>query len=266
MFEARTPRTPRDAKFSKVAHKLNNPRSMPRSKRGREGDGDAGQGRPMCALQLCAPSKVALRRTFELHFGSGALAAPAAGVQESGIPIATENGRESITRMLLVGPSHFPLHDIGAALVQHIRDVLVLRVHTASALPLAPHSALAGEEISYFVFVVDMADRMSFELFCEASGHVSERKLQRCGAVLVYGAEDTATHAFDRAELQRAAEQRAVLTLFLSAPRAGVGVTAAARAGAERLASLIRPDGESVATQPGQTMLRLRALLHMCSA
>jgi len=89
---------------------------------------------------LCAPSQKAWRRSFAGHFGGGASALAAPG----DAPCA-----DRPNRVLLLGPGHFPLRDMGSALVQQTKDVLDLRVHTASALPLAPHSALLREDLSY---------------------------------------------------------------------------------------------------------------------
>jgi len=145
---------------------------------------------------LCAPSQKAWRRSFAGHFGGGASALAAPG----DAPCA-----DRPNRVLLLGPGHFPLRDMGSALVQQTKDVLDLRVHTASALPLAPHSALLREDLSYVVFVVDMSDLSSLALFREASAHIAAAILRRCGVALIYGAEDASTHAFAISELFEAA-------------------------------------------------------------
>jgi hypothetical protein len=147
-------------------------------------------------MQLCAPNQKAWRRSFAAHFGGGANA-PAA---PDDAPCA-----DRPSRVLLLGPGHFPLRDMGSSLVLKTKDVLDLRVHTASALPLAPHSALLREDLSYVIFVVDMSDLSSLALFREASAHIAAAILQRCGAALIYGAEDASTHAFALSELIEAA-------------------------------------------------------------
>jgi hypothetical protein len=221
-------------------------------------------------LRLCAPCAnrtPAWRRSFEVLFegarGRAALATDVDGGSRGASELEGEAlGLVPPSRVLLLGPAHFPLCEIGAALVGQTKHVTELRVHTASALPLAQHSQLLRENLSYVVFVVDMADRSSLELFWDSSAQVRPATLQRCGVALVYGADDASTYAFLLSELLQATTQRDVQMLFLSAPRSGTGVDAAAQAGAMRLASLFKGDAVGVAARPAQTLLRIRALQH----
>jgi len=256
------------------------------AKRGREQE-EEHEPPARAALRLCSPNRATWQRAFAAHFGGATGGAHAPAAQSDAA------GADRPSRVLLLGPAHFPLRSVGSALVRQTKDALDLRVHTASALPLAPHSALPREDLSYVVFVVDMSDLSSLALFREASAHIAAVSLQRCGVVLVYGAEDASTHAFALPELvetagvlgvsarptcalsrggtrtdvgaptlfAHSAEQRAVQLLFLSAPRPGAGTGAAARAGAERLATLFRADGVGRGAGPGsQVLLRIRSL------
>ncbi len=159
-----------------------------------------------------------------------------------------------------MGPAYSPLREIGAALVSHTKHALELRVHTASGLPLARDSTLLHADLSYVVFVVDMADRHSFSLFRDLSALVLPSTLQRCGVALVYGADDDSSHAFPLQEFLQAASQRAVQVLFIPAPNpSSAGLEDAVRAGAKRLASLFEGDVDEASG--GHTLLlRMQAL------
>ena len=51
------------------------------------------------------------------------------------------------SKALLLGPAHFALNEIASAIVRLTRPTSPLLVHTASALLLALHSTLTGEEL-----------------------------------------------------------------------------------------------------------------------
>ena len=108
-------------------------------------------------LRLCAPraNRAKWRRTFSFLFDSGRQSVLDA---HEDVPA---HASSSPSTALLLGPAHFPLREIGAALVRLTDDATALRVHMASALPLPAHSTLAREEPAYIVFVVDMTDRRS---------------------------------------------------------------------------------------------------------
>ena len=220
-----------------------NPGQAVDHKRTRDDADETSQG----LLRLCPPRR--RWRSFGVLFDSNE---HSPNVQET-----WARTHLALRRVLLLGPAYFPLREIGASLVSRTKHALELRVHTASGLPLAQSSALLQEDLCYIVFVVDMASQHSFSLFCESIARVLPTTLQRCGVALVYGADDEASQAFPLLDLLQAASQHAVQLLFIPAPHSsGVGLTKAARAGAERLASLFEGD-----VHEGNTLLlRMRAL------
>jgi hypothetical protein len=206
-------------------------------------------------LRLCAPrtNTSKWRRCFGLLFqGVRAVAGETPQRDRQGI----STPQLAPYRLLLLGPAHLPLREIGAALASQTQDSIDIHVHIASSLPLPPDSKLPQEDLRYVVFVVDMTDRYSFTVFRETSTLVLAATLQLCGLVLVYGADDESSHTFALADLLETAQQRCVQILYIPAPNSIVGLEMAARAGAERLGALLKGD----ISCPGQTLLRIRAL------
>jgi hypothetical protein len=137
--------------------------------------GENDEQRPLGMLRLCAPrassaNRIAWRQSFSLLF-EGAPSASRARAESAGAEQAASAGRSGVehgahgraafwdqasthkeecclpSKALLLGPAHFPLNEIASALVRLTRPTSPLLVHTASALPLAQHSTLTGEEL-----------------------------------------------------------------------------------------------------------------------